>query len=128
MFGPNNYTVSYGGYNFIFFDSNFWEKNGRPDFPWLKNALETAGEGPSVLISHIPPFGDQYDPKSTAEHLEIVQAHNVPLSIHGHVHHFSHQEHYEDGTEYVVVPSIEKRKLCIISFQEGTFTVTMENY
>ena len=59
IFGPYNYSFRYNRYNFIFFDAVFWEKNGQPDYNWLDNELAMSSGTPTIIVSHIPPFGDQ---------------------------------------------------------------------
>lgn len=128
MFGPVNYSFTYSSYKFIYFDSNFWEKNGCPDFDWL-NAELTATDGATpILISHIPPFGDQYDTTSTRIHRSLTSRGQVPLSIHGHIHRYSYNDYFGDGTNYLVVPSLEKRELCLVTFDAGKITVRRERF
>ena len=129
MFGSYNYVLDYRGFRFIFFDAVFWEKNGTPDFKWLEEQLLLIPESHTpVLVSHIPPFGDQYDHQSEETHLDIVRKHRLPLSIHGHVHEYSYTQKYEDGTNYLVAPSAEKGVLCILSFENGDYQLSVENY
>lgn len=128
MFGPYNYSFSYAGKKFIFFDSNIWEKNGEPDLVWLRQELEQTQGNTPILISHIAPYSDQYSPELEQQHLELVRQYGLELSIHGHDHHYRMEEVYGDGTMYLQIPSIEKRTLCILSFEEGVMNVQLENF
>jgi predicted phosphodiesterase len=116
MFGPNNYTLDYHGYRFIFFDNVFWEKNATPDFDWFNTqaASAVAENKKPILISHIPFFGDQYDSTSAAKHLDILRNNQVALSVHGHQHTYSYTD-VGDG-KCLVVPSIGKQSFCTVSF------------
>lgn len=128
MFGDYNYSFTYKNYNFIFFDSNFWEKNGTPDFLWLESQLSIMEAPNSIIISHIAPFGDQFDQKSAEKYTSLTSKYRVPLSIHGHLHSYLFTKHYNDGTKYLLVPSIDKRELCIVSFDDGSIKVTREKF
>lgn len=131
MFGPNNYTLDYHGFRFIFFDNVFWEKNATPDFDWLNAQASSAvaSDKKPVLISHIPFFGDQYDSSSKERHLEIVRSTKMPLSIHGHQHTYSYSA-IDDDSKCLVVPSIGKRSFCTVSFNpmEKDPVVTTVNF
>ena len=123
MFGPLNYTLEYRGHKFIFFDNIFWEKNGTPDFNWLKeqaSSARTTGLQP-ILISHIPFFGDQYDSTSRRKHTDIIAQQNIRLSVHGHQHSYSYTpvDENNDTHKCLVVPAIGKRSYCVVSFDSG---------
>lgn len=132
MFGPaRNFNLDLAGYRFIFFDNIFWEKNGRPDFDWLEQQLSTRpSETVPVLFSHIPPFGDQYDPTADARHRQLVKDHGVRLSVHGHTHAYSSGTFDDDNNQYVVVPSTGNKQYCTISFGPAgeDILVTLVNF
>ena len=118
MFGPLNYSLELGGYHFVFFDNIFWEKGGDPDFDWLESQQIADGFTP-ILISHIPPTGDQYDDASRQRHLSITRSWGLPLSIHGHLHHYAYSGPDDAGTRYLQIPDPSKRQLVTVSFRTG---------
>ena len=83
---------------------------------------------PTIIVSHIPPFGDQFDAASTNMHRSTTAKYNVPLSIHGHVHEYAYSRYYNDETRYLVAPSIDKRQLIIVSFEGDDFQVIKEPF
>jgi Icc-related predicted phosphoesterase len=122
MFGEKNYTVDFGHYTFLFFDNVFWEKNGTPDFTWLNSQASIAKEkgNTPILISHIPPFGDQYDEQNRKMHEKVVSDNKIPLSIHGHTHAYAYGNVVpESDYKYLVVPAIGDKIY---------YTVTFGNY
>ena len=86
MFGPLNMSFTYGGYKFILFDDVVWENNNKaPDFEWLEAELEK-DELPVILITHIPPWGDQLIDVYDDRFRQIIVESNIILSLHGHHH------------------------------------------
>lgn len=111
MFGELNYSFAFRNCKFIFFNNNIWENNNtEPDFFWLENALsDNHNYDHTLVIAHIPPWGDQFTPLYELTYHEIMINNNVTLSIHGHEHNFKYVEQYGDGMEYLVIGSPDKR-------------------
>ncbi len=109
MFGAYNYSIEAGDKKIIFFDDIFWESNKRPEFLWLENELKSAGSRELVVITHIPPFGDQFSKEDELIYVNLMKKYKVQLSVHGHVHTAYQGHYYNDETNYVVVPSMLKK-------------------
>ena len=119
IFGPKNYVMDLGKYHFIFFDNVFWESNKTPDFGWFEkvaNAGKTAGKT-NILISHIPPFGEQYTTQYAKMHMNILMQQQVPLSIHGHMHQYSYTS--LEGANMLVVSTIKDREYCTVQLRDS---------
>lgn len=116
MFGDRNYVLDLSRYHFIFFDNIFWEKNGRPDFGWLEQQLQNAGERTPILFSHIPPYDDQYDDAAREQHRQLAHDYGIALSVHGHMHNYHSDALSTPPTHYLVVPSTGNRQYCTITF------------
>jgi Predicted phosphohydrolases len=89
MFGDTNFSFSYGGYNFVFFDDVVWEdNNSMPDFDWLQNSLSTAKT--NVLFAHIPAWSDQMAGVFEQRMDSILSSNRVVGAIYGHDHGFQY--------------------------------------
>ncbi|MBO9702072.1 MAG: metallophosphoesterase [Sporocytophaga sp.] len=117
MFGAYNYSIEAAGKKIIFFDDVFWESNKRPDFSWLENELKSTGSKKPIIITHIPPWGDQFSKEDELIYANLMKKYKVQLSVHGHVHTSYHGHYYNDETSYVIVPSMLKG-----TFYEFTLT------
>jgi Icc-related predicted phosphoesterase len=88
MFGDPNFSFSCGSYKFIGFNSTVWENNNKsPDFEWLKDEVNKSDQK-CVILTHIPPWGDQFTPENEDKYYEIAANPQVLLNIHGHIHKF----------------------------------------
>ena len=126
MFGPFNFSFSYSGIKFIFFDNNSREYNFNglvPDLDWISKELEdTASFKQAVLVSHIPPFSADTDPKLEKDYTKMLSENGkVSLSLHGHQHSFSIEERYEDGITYAVSGAMDDRGYLIITLFGDAF-------
>lgn len=137
MYGPKNYQFDYGFLRFLIIDTNSREYNfsGQvPNLSWLQANLlpsprPTVGKAPEdaaqlsqqIVVSHVPPFSSDFDPKleESFTHL-LADNHLTQLSLHGHQHNWSEEEHYDDGVNYLVAGSQQKRHYALISlWREG---------
>jgi Icc protein len=119
IFEVYNYSIDVGGKKIVFFDDVFWESNKRPDFEWLEKELSAAGDRELVVITHIPPFGDQFSKEDELLYVNLMRKYKVQLSVHGHVHTSYQGHYYNDETNYVVVPSMLKRIFYEITLSEN---------
>ena len=89
MFGYENYSFTYRDCKFVFFNDVVWELNHKePDFIWLTQELyNTPPEIKHIfLITHIPPWTDQFFLSSFLFFNELTNRFNVRMTIHGHNH------------------------------------------
>lgn len=134
-FGPENFTFTYGNSHFVVFNSNSRERGfdgSLPDVAWIKNQLQTTESVAAknvFFLSHVSPFSSDFNPHQIDDLTTLFASNpNTRLSMHGHTHQFYHEEHYQDGVDYLVAPSLEKRLYIEIRVQGETVTVTPIQY
>jgi len=123
-FGANNYTFTFRGCKFVMFDNSIWENsNSDPEFDWFKANLKNDGDYNFVIpVSHIPPWGDQYNYGNSHVFNEIMEENNIQLSIHGHMHSFYHGRKYQK-LDYLVGGYIADREFQIISIAKDSYSI-----
>lgn len=111
MFGPLDYAFTYGGVRFVCANTNAWDFSaGVPDWSWLEAEVAAAPDSLRVVtVSHIPPFGDQFDSASTSKWRALLARRGVELSLHGHQHNHRDEQTYGDGVRYVVADDVGDR-------------------
>jgi len=110
--GALNYSFAFKGIKFVCINDNIWEfPFAVPDFSWLEGELATATDNQKLyVVSHIPPFGDQFDEPNKRRYVDLMARYHVALSIHGHTHHYSYDPSpYGDGVPYLVADKIQDR-------------------
>ena len=126
MFGEYNYSFEFNHNKFVIFDDVVWESNKNPDFNWLSMQLSDNELFKQVfVISHIPPFTDQFNSDMEQEYRLLMQENNVQLSIHGHVHSYSFGKVYNDSVNYLTVPWLKKPTYCIINVFDKAFDIEL---
>lgn len=128
MFGPDNFSFSYGNYKFICLNSNSREKGfdgSLPDLNWLNTQLSQLSHSRQAFVfSHVPPFNQDFDqnlvqPFATA----LALSGKVNLSIHGHHTVFSISKPYGPDVEYVIAGSVNKNSYALISVHNEFYNV-----
>jgi predicted phosphodiesterase len=110
MFGPLDYSFTYMGVRFVVANTNRWEFPFEvPDWTWLEAELAAADSLRVFHVSHVAPFGDQFDEGAGRRYREILARHRVDLSLHGHQHNFHHKEMFGDGVPYLVADDVGDR-------------------
>jgi 3',5'-cyclic AMP phosphodiesterase CpdA len=126
MYGPLNSTFLVNGYKIILLNTNSreYEFNGRvPDLAWLENELSGDEFEQALVVSHVPPFDDDFDSFLEPRYAEILEeSGKVPLSLHGHRHSFHESEPYADGIKYLVSTSMDERMYLIIKLYDDQVT------
>lgn len=121
MYGPMDYTLNVGRNRFVFINTNSREFDDKlvPDLNFFRNALQdTANFDQAFVLSHIPPYDNDFNKNLEQEFARISRESKVKVSIHGHRHGYAEpKKYYDDGVEYVVVGSVEKR-----GYEEVTVT------
>lgn len=112
MFGDYNFSFQHRGFKFIFFDATTLESGKKPDFDWLEN--EVADSTPKILLSHIPPWDDQYSKTDTEIFKELTANSNIILSIHGHHHNFNFGQELNSELVFLVPGSVDKGNICLL--------------
>jgi len=116
MFGARNYTFEFNDLRFIMFDDVFLESNTVPDFNWLQTQLDNnPKQARTIVCAHIPPFDEQFSDVRETQYSTMLREAGVSMSWNGHIHTYSFQPHYNDGLNYLVVPSVNNRAYCEIS-------------
>jgi predicted phosphodiesterase len=124
MFGDYNYTFSYNNNKFILFDNVLWESNNKPDSVWLQKELSNPILYDHIFVlSHMPPFSDQFDDQQEDRYKNLMSSNEITLSLHGHYHTFSSEEKYQDGVKYIVVPRSKEKSYIIISAHQNSVNV-----
>lgn len=133
MYGPYDYTFSYGNYLFIVLNTNSREFyfNGRvPDLEYLRSMLaENVDNKRVIVLSHVPPFNDDFDDNLEQEYASILANDpNVVLSIHAHEHNYLDQEYYGDGVRYFITTTVQKEGYAILSLWSDGLNIERINF
>lgn len=126
MFGNSNFSFQYGAYKFIAFDDVVWEKNNeRPDFEWLQQEVEESDQR-CVLLSHIPPWTDQFTEEYAQNFYNIAANPKVLASFHGHQHSF--HDTLIHNKRYVVSKAVFKREYYLIHLRGTEVNIEPVNF
>jgi len=126
MYGESSFVFSFNKTKFVCFNNVVWENNNTyPDFNWLNNNLSDNKLYDHIFVlSHIPPFSDQFDKYCESVFNKILTTNKVKLSIHGHVHCYSYKQYYNNSsTLYFTADDIKGRNYYKISVTKSTFNI-----
>lgn len=125
MFGPENFTFTYGANKFICLNTNTMEvghDGSLPDMGWLQLQLSGSENNRNTFVfSHVSPLDGEFDQSKTKAFGDILRSAGVRLSIHGHQHSFSISQPNGHTIKYLVVATIQKKSYALI-------TVSGQNY
>lgn len=123
VYGSKNFSFQFKNYIFLLHDTNSREYNynGKvPDLNWLKQEIEKNKSNWVVPVSHVPPFDIDFDRKLEKEYVDLFSTNNhVNISLHGHMHNFSDNYHYNDGTRYITAASMNKNNFVLLKLING---------
>lgn len=126
MYGPLNYTFNYGRNRFVFINTNSVEypDKSAPDLKWLRAQLRNSEQyDHAIIISHIPPFDRDFDRGKESQLAALLGEHpKVHLSLNGHQHDYSEQVYYNDGVNYVIPGSVEKRTFMVFKLWKDGYS------
>lgn len=130
MYGPDDYSFEAGGCKFVFFNDIIWELEFRePDYFWLANQLQDHDQYEHMfVISHIAPFSDSFTPLQQEVYTKILDENNVAISIHGHHHDHSYNEHYNDDVIYMTIGSVDKRYYVTLDISQDTIIMERKGF
>lgn len=122
-FGDYNYSVTYRGYHFIFFNNNrleFLDENWNLD--WLAQELTQHPELPKLVFQHINTENHEaFTAAQSAQMKSLYETHNVHWVINGHRHVFSFVE--ASGVRYLQIPRIEGARYVVLKLGESQFEI-----
>lgn len=129
MFGPLNFTFTFGGTKFVCHDTNGREYNfdgTTPNLAWLKSNLTlSSGVTNLVAISHVPPVDADFDPALVTPYQTLMnQTPGLLASIHSH-RHDTLKTYYQSGTTgvpFIVTNAIVNGAYTIIEIKNGQIT------
>ena len=120
IFGAFNYSFVYGDTKFIMIDTNGREYNfdgTAPDMGWLRPQLANHdGARRQVVISHVPPTNDDFDPALRAPYVKALhEASDLVFEMNGHNHSSSITQPYKDGVTYVNSDAFSERQYMVVT-------------
>ncbi len=121
MYGDNNISFIYNDVYFILFDDVIWENDNKaPDFVWLEKEAEKALKyKQKIILTHIPPFSDQFTKEYQNTFNRITKKYKISMSLHGHHHIPEEGKLADNGIEYRVIGSSMKNSYGILKFGNG---------
>lgn len=133
MFGPDNFSFSYGKTKFICINTNSreYDYNGHvPDIEWLKKELQNdSGYDNIFVLSHVPPFSVDFDRDLELPYAEALAAQpKTRISLHGHEHHYNLSYPYPGGIPYLVAAAANRRSYVTISVKGNQYSINQNNF
>lgn len=130
MFGSLNFTLDYNNCRFVFFDDIIWEKNIEdPDFQWLHQVSQKNDSITHVcVVSHIPPWSDQFSMGNRYLFYKILEENNVKLSIHGHTHSFFSGYREECEVPFLVSGDATDREIILLEIKQDTLLIDRKSF
>lgn len=132
MFGPENFSFSYGKSKFICLNSNSREVdyNGQvPDINWLSRELNDNEPDNIFVLSHVPPFSLDFDKNLEPAFTGLLAAQpKTRISLHGHEHQFKFLQPYPGGLPYLVAAVTNDRSYAMIAVNGEQVSVTEKFY
>jgi len=122
MFGARNYTLSFHGWQLVFFDDVNWEKDGDPDFDWLEKVLAEGNPLGRVVITHIAPNCPQYQGEMAVRYRDILTKASPTLLLCGHNHSRSY-ELWEGIPMYIETRAGDKAYTTVRLYSSGSFSL-----
>lgn len=128
MYGDLDFSFEVGDNKFIMINTNSREyqfDGSTPNLPWLRTQLNDNPENKNaIVIAHVPPFDADFDSRLQKEYAEILAEHpNVKYTFYGHQHAFKEGEFYNDGVQYFLTTSMNKRGYLVVTTWKGGYKV-----
>ncbi|GAA3969977.1 metallophosphoesterase family protein [Hymenobacter antarcticus] len=120
IYGALDYSFVYGDTKFTLLDTNGREYNfdgSAPNMGWLKPQLTNLdGARRQVVISHVPPTNDDFDPALRAPYVQALrEAPNLVFQMNGHNHSSSVTQPYNDGVTYINSDAFSERRYMVVT-------------
>lgn len=87
MYGPREYSFSYGGLKFVMFDSNTLENGAAPNRDWVNEQVRSRGKDKVVLVTHqsVTDPNDVEGGTVREYYDELLASGDIALVVHGHL-------------------------------------------
>lgn len=133
MFGPENFTFTYGKNIFIFQNSNARETafDGKtPDLDWLTQTVKEIPLSNNVFyVAHVPPFSLDFDKSLEMDYVGIQSSiPNSRLGIYGHHHNYALSDYYDNGMEYLIAPTILHEYYILVRVEGNTISTSLKGF
>jgi hypothetical protein len=132
MFGPENFSFSYGKNKFVCLNTNSREVdyNGQvPDTNWLSQQLNDNEPDNIFVLSHVPPFSLDFDKNLEPAFTGLLAAQpRTRISLHGHDHTFKLLHPYPGGLPYLTAAATNDRSYAMIAVNGEQISVTEKLY
>ena len=120
IYGPLDYSFVYGDTKFTLLDTNGREYNFNgqiPNMGWLRPQLANLdGARRQVVISHVPPYNDDFDPALRMPYVEALrEARGLVFGMNGHNHSYRIGQPFNDGVTYVNSDAFSERNYMVIT-------------
>lgn len=123
VFGPLDFSFTYGGVKFIVHNTNSKEfNNGKvPDLLWLQSELVKQDSVKYfVAVSHVPPFSEDFDQQLEGQYTSLFQeTPSFLVSLHAHVHDHTDGYPYSDGVRYITSYSFDQKSFVLLKIFQG---------
>lgn len=119
MFGDFNFSIEYGGVQFVFFDGTHFESGKQPDLEWLDQEMRLSSSS-KVILSHIPPWATDYSDDETEQFKILLESHPVLLAVHGHEHGYYYGTQIGTEVKHLIPGAINRGNL-------GKITIYADN-
>ncbi len=128
MYGDLDFSFEVGDNKFIMINTNSREyqfDGSTPNLTWLRNQLHDNPENKNaIVIGHVPPFDADFDPNLQEQYAQILaEDPNVKYTLYGHQHAFKEGEFYNDGVQYHLTTSMNKKGYLVVSTWKGGYKV-----
>jgi hypothetical protein len=121
VYGPLNYTFSYGETQFVLVDTNGREYgfSGKvPDVDWVRSQTAVLPDGVKrqIVLSHVPPEDADFDPQLVRPYVSALeQAPGMVFELNGHRHGFGIGQPFENGLTFINSYGFEKRRYVVLT-------------
>ena len=135
MYGPLNYSFTYGHTKFVFVDTNGREYgfNGKvPDIGWMTKELyqrEDEDFAQAIVVSHVPPHDGDFDRNlEEAFHHALKSSRKVKLNLFGHIHNWQTDKVYDNSIVYHGTTTVKKRGFTYLKVWPSGYAIEKVNY
>jgi Icc protein len=120
IFGALDYSFVYGDTKFTLLDTNGREYNFNgqiPNLGWVRPQLANLnGARRQIVVSHVPPDNDDFDPAVRAPYVEALHAApGLVCAMNGHNHSFGISQPYNDGVSYVNSDAFSEKHYLVVT-------------